>query len=257
MARAALLYRNLADSAVLSAGSSSSRLPPALLQDPQLGVVWRSALGTSATWLLADLGAARSIDTVVLLNSNLSASATRRLRLSTSDATGAAGDVHDSGTGLAGIDPDYGAFFALRPAPVTCRYVRLDLADASLDWLEAGRLIIGRRWQPERNFRTGWARGVIDASEVTETRGGDEWIEERPSRRLMSIELPALTQAEYREHGVQIEAGGIKRDILLISDPDSDNLGRDSIWGRPSSAPVFGNAFLQHWSWPLEIVERR
>lgn len=258
MATGALLWDLATDVGTASAGSVASvtGTPASAVLDQQLAARWRSAPGIS-TWLLVDIGAQRQIDTVAILATNLSDAATWRIRISTTDATGAAGDAHDSGTITAGADPLFGgaAIYLLQASPVTGRYVRLDLADATLPYLEVGRLVAGRRWRFARNFRLGWTVEAVDDAQIATTWGGAEWRDARSVRRRVRVELPAITRAEYEVEAQALLRAGAGRDVLLILDQDSAWLPRDSVFGR--LAPVrISNPWPHYYSCVIDVIER-
>lgn len=255
MAKGRILYEDYVQRyGTVTAGSAATSAPAANLRDSQLAVKWRSQTGTNSTYVLADLGAQRSIDAVGLIATNLTAAATRRVRISTTDSTGAAGDAHDSGTGSAGVDPLYSTMLRLLPSPVTGRYVRIDITDASLQYLEAGRFLVGLCWRPTYNYRLGWTAQAVDDAQVATTWGGADWRDGRAVRRRIRAEL-LLTRAEFDTHGQAILRLGGSRDVLFVLDPDSSNLGRDSIFGR--IAPVeLRNPYPAVFATTLDITER-
>lgn len=256
MAKGALLYQFKSDLGTVTAGHAVATLPAANLQDPQLATRWRTPYDTVTSHVLVDLGASTAVDTVVLIAANLTASATRRVRVSTADATGVAGDAHDSGTGAGGIYPEQGKLIYLLSGAVNGRYVRVDLVNTGGYWIEAGRLLVGARWTPAHNYRIGWRDMAIDDSQVLVTWGGQEWRDGRAIRRRVQAELPALTEAEVSTHGDALARLGGARDVLLILDTASTDLGRDTVFGR--LAPVtMTNVFLRRRSLTLDITERK
>ena len=68
---------------------------------------WRTQDGVTSAFVLIDFGSLQNIAAVAAIATNLSAAATWRVRLSTVDATGVAGNAHDSGTISAGVNTLY------------------------------------------------------------------------------------------------------------------------------------------------------
>lgn len=232
MANAAILAVNLADAASVTADSEALSMPASLLQNVHVRKRWRSTAATAA--ILCDLGASLSPDTFGLFGLTVGAGATCRLRVSTVDATGAAGDALDTGvltSSSAWFDPDYGAF-VYASAAVTGRYVRFDLADAGADYVEAGRLVAGVRTAFGANFTPGSTRGRVDLSRRTRTQGGQMLLDRKPKARTLALDFDFLTAAEW---AATLEAAdrdnGLTDDVLLILDPTGDNVARDAIWG--------------------------
>lgn len=280
---AAILWRNLADAGTLTASAEEPAMPATLLLNPHIGRHWR-AMGTSA-WVVVDLGSVRSLDTVALFGLNLTAVGTVRVRLSASDPAGVTGIVHDSdfpsasGTVLIGgtappgstvemtvdatdvVDQAFGSAVLTSwvyplPAPVSARYVRIDLTDASLGWIEAGRIVVGLRTQFGVNFDYGWSRGRVDRSRQSESRGGQRHIDPDNSYRTVTLTFSALAAGEAETFDtVDLEAG-THADVLLITDPTAADLPAASIWGLLDSLDPIANPYFATFSRSIKINER-
>ncbi|MBR0855494.1 hypothetical protein [Bradyrhizobium liaoningense] len=118
MANAALLIDNLAETAVIAASSQALTMPASNLKTAHPSQRWRSL--NPADWFVSDKGAALAGDTVLVCGLTCGGNAQVRLRLSSIDASGAAGDVLDTGTITTGMVPafdvGYGAFLWLLAA---------------------------------------------------------------------------------------------------------------------------------------------
>lgn len=228
---AALLIDNLGDQATLSASSSAPLTPPSLLQNPHVARKMRFGAPTGQH-VVADLGAPVLVDTVAMFGLNLSATGTVRISASLTDSSGTAGDAYDGLARTGAVDPDYAALIELAPTAFTARYIRVELSDTGLTVLEAGRLVIGLRQQMRFNFNFGWQRAWVDRSRRTESRGGQVYVDDDNGYRTVDIAFDAVTQDERNGLIERLDRViGTRRDILLLCKPDSDNLGRDSIWG--------------------------
>ena len=228
---ASLLIDNLADRATLSASSSAPLTPPSILQNPHIARKTRFGAVTGQH-VVADFGSPVALDTAAMFGLNLSATGTARVRASLADSSGISGDAYDSGDLTGEVDPAYGALINLAAAPYTARYLRIDLSDASLDVLEAGRLVAGARTMTSINYAFGWTRRWIDRSRRTESRGGQTYVDADNGYRTASVVFEALNEDERNGIIEQMDrVNGARLDILLILKSDSDNLGRDSIWG--------------------------
>src|SRR6059058_6184716 len=231
MANCAIGFGDKIAGATVAAGSALASLPASNLRSFHTSVKWRSA-ATTSTYVLADFGARITIGWTALAGLNLSAAGTLRVRASTTDATGAAGDAYDSGSPAALYDPTYENFVRLFPVDIGCRYLRIDLADSSLPYLEAGRWWAGTLLRPQRNYAFGNQDLVDDQSKTTVAESDDEWSEERPTRRGLQLTLPALTESEKVSYVVPLQRlTGTTRDVLLCKDSASTNPGRDSVLG--------------------------
>lgn len=256
MARAAVLFRNLSDAGVITASGAVAGQPAALLQDPHVGRRWRSLPGTSAA-LIIDLGAMQALDTIALIGCNLTLAGTARVRVSTNDASAQSGNAWDSGplTGL--CDPAYGYLIHLLPAPVSGRYVRIDLTDAALPDIEAGRLVVGARQQFAFNFAYGWQWGRVDRSRKTESRGGQVFISRDNSYRTAQLTFENVN--EDQRYGFVEDMDRLNAehdDVLFLTDPDSSNLGRDTIWGLVDGLEPVTQPYFDIYSKPYKLRER-
>ncbi len=251
---AAIAWENYADSGVLSVSGSDGLMTAGVLQQADVGQHWR-APGTAA-WIVCDLGAVRSIDVVALLGINITASGTVRVRVSATDPAGVAGLLYDSAASTA-VDwrPEAGGVW-LMPAPVGARYVRIDLADASLPWIEAGRLVISALTRFAINFDYGWSAGRTDLSRRTEMAGGQTIVERRGQRRTISVTFSALTEAEAALFDDIDAAVGLHTDVLFIRDPAAADRWRASLWGLPDTLEPVANPYFETYSRALKIVER-
>lgn len=250
MANAAILWRNLADAGTISATSSVASMPAARLREPRTRIRWQSLSGSAS--LVLDHGSSVTWDTAAVPGCIAS---TCRLRASDSDPTGALGDLHDSG--VEAVDSDFGMPVFALDASITARYARFDFTHASLAYVAAGRLVTGLRTVYAYNFDYGWAEGVVDPSERSVTRGGQIYISEREAFRWMEVNFGWMTEAQARGVVAQIDReNGLRKDVLFMRDPDSDNLARDSVWGLLASLAGTINPFIDLYSKTYRIEER-
>jgi hypothetical protein len=253
MSSAAIAYLNRAAS--VAASSQENLLLVTRLLDVHVARKWRGSGGTSE-YLTLDLGAAYSIDTVALMGVNLTAVGSTRVRASLSDATATGTLLYDSGSVAGNVDPSYGYFIELLPAAVTVRYIRIDLTDATLTYIEAGRVFAGLRHQVEISFAPGFSRAWVDQSTKTRSRGGQTYIDRNVSYRTMDLMFEGVTEDDRWGLFEEVDRlNGERDDVLLITNPDSDNLGRDSIWGLLTQTPVT-QITTEFYSKTLQITER-
>lgn len=256
MARPLLLYRNLADAAAVTAAHEVSTLPASFLQQSHLGKVWRTPDATTASAIIVDLGAATAISCVALFGLNLSAAGAARVKLSSVDGTGSA-EIHDSGALTpAGVDPDYETLLHVLTADLSARWVRVELDDGSLPYLEAGRVVVGPAWRMTRGrARTGHERFSVDPSIVDRAIGGAAWVEEMPVRRGVRMPLEGVTTAELQTHLDPLARhAGRHSDVLLCLDHEAANVGRETYWGLMTEPPLMGQRGLSVWRQHIEVI---
>jgi hypothetical protein len=222
---AIIAYVNLADAGSVTASSQALLLPVSNLKVPHIARKWRGGNGTS-DYFICDLGSSQSVDTLAVLG--LTANQIR-LRISSSDATGASGDLFDSG--VVGVDQNYLSNISLLSAPVSGRYVRVDLTTTG-QFVEAGRLFVGLRTQFAYNFIPGWQRMWTDLSTRTKTLAGQTQVFPRGVFRTYTVNFDFLRQADRDGFVETIDMiNAMKVDVLFVSNPASTNLSRDSVWG--------------------------
>lgn len=258
MARVSILYRNEPDYGDVAAADEVSTLPATFLQHPSLGNVWRTPTDVTSSAVTADLGASRAIGVVALLACNLSAAGTARVKLSDVDAT--SHELYDS-TLLdpAGVDTIYQSFIHVLPSPVTARYIRVELADDSLDYLEAGRLVAGALWTPDYNYSwTDIERGAVDDSPRDLSISGEPWVESRPTRRRVRFSLPWVSATELATHlDAMGRIAGRKRDVLVILDHEASSVPQETYWGLMTDAPSVVGTGLRAFRQSIEVITQR
>ena len=228
----AIAFRNWSDAGTILASSSLVLTPPSVLQDPHVARKWRGRLGESE-YLTIDLGSVQQIDTVMLCGLNLTAAGVTRLRVSVADTSAQDGSEYDSGAAAGRVDPIYGTLLFLLPAPVSGRYLRVDLNEPGADYIEAGRLFVSVRHVLEFGISFGPNYRRIDRSGETESDGGQDYIDENNSRRCWTMNIPLMSAAFAFDVWDELDrVCGIRNDFLIIRDTSSAQLGRDTLWGR-------------------------
>jgi len=229
MANLALAWVNLADLGTLTASAQLTLAPVSMLQNRHVGEKWR--FNATSGYVVCDLGSTKSVDTIALMGMSGDDPALR-VKVSTADSSGAAGDAYDSGALASAWDSDYLPFVRLISAPVSGRYVRIDISEVGVDYIEAGRLFIGVRQQFGINFRPGWERAIVDPSIRTGGLGGQTFDDLRDKYRTLAltIEWATLTERNNIIEAIDL-ALGQTGDMLVVTDPNSSTLSRDCIWG--------------------------
>ena len=134
--------------------------------------------------------------------------------------------------------------------------MRIDLTQAS-PLPEAGRLFIGRLWSPTSNMQYGWRPMSRDASRRTRSVGQATFIDEKERERGYRFRMAGLTTAEGYDELEEINRlNGTKRDILVIRDRDSADLGRDTIWGLLENVVEYAQNEPLHFDADFEVWER-
>jgi hypothetical protein len=229
-------------------------MPALNILTPHVSERWRST--SNSAFFTVDKGASDVADTVMVRGLTAGVNSTVRLRLSSTDSTGAAGDVLDTGnvsTGTENFDLDYGAFVYLFDSPTPWRYMRFDIFDPDSTYVEAGAICAGVRTEFTYNFQAGASVGWVDRSTQTSTAGGQTHIWVDNAYRTVSLNFGTVSEAQ--RYGLIEECdrvNGIHANVLLILDSDSSNVARDAIWGlvtdltpvtQPQVIRLFGKTY--------------
>ena len=238
MANAALVLDNNAEGGRVTASTQALTTPASNLLTPHPSQRWRSLSGAAS--LVIDKGTASAGDAVGLFGLTGSSAMTARLRLSSIDATGAAGDVTDTGA----LASD-GVNFDVLPAPASYRYLRFALNDAGASFVEAGCILDGLKETFTYNFVPGATVQWVDRSRIAGTSSGKtlSWQDNKFRRANLSFESVTTAQRDGLIERLDRDKGKTKN-VLLILDIASSKLARDAIYGLVSDpAPIaFGRA---------------
>lgn len=199
---------------------------------------------SGGTWALRYTIGSSAADTVMVGGLTCGSGATVRLRLSTIDATGVAGDVLDTGllsTGNAHFDITYASFIWRLVAPASYRYVRFDIVDPAKTYVEAGYILDGLSEVFAYNFS--WSAGFQhhDRSGVVKVAGGGTLTWQDNTYRSISLPFGWVTSAQ--RYGVIERLDRVKgktSNILLMTDTASTNMPRDSIYGLVTDQTQIG-----------------
>lgn len=220
---------NWADIATITASSSVSTLTPDRLQDEDIQNIWRA--DSSSASLVFALSATVEIGAIALINSNAGVSDAARYRVSTTDPTGADGNVYDSGTIPAGGDIRYGKVAHYIEPNVTGRYVRIDLTQSSPP--EAGRGVVARTWGPSRHFSFGWEPLYHDHTRRTFSLGMNLHKDLLPRQEGLRFTLNGLVTAEFEDEIRELNRlNGTSREVLVCRDIEAANLAAVTYWGE-------------------------
>lgn len=191
------------------------------LQDPQPRMRARF-VGTFAE-VLIDFGGTVSMDCVAFISTNATAAATYRVRLSTVDATGAAGDAWDTTTTDAYTGDDAGGnVVVVKPdGAASGRYLLARLTDATLGYVDVGLVVAGALWRVSRSIATGYREGrvILDRRDRNAVTAAQFTAPAVGSPRYCEFDMALLTQAEATtSHRNMVRKLGAARDALWIPD---------------------------------------
>lgn len=252
-------YVNHADVAVFSGLTAVASLPLSNLKTDDIREVFRGTASSAAgpVVLISDLTAIQTVGCVSLINCNLfSPPVTVRLRMSATDPAGLTNLVYDSLDVPAVPDPIHNKFVHFIDSQVSARYVRMNINSIPVA-PEIGRLVIGDTWSPTRDMRYGFEPIWRDFSVRSRSLGGNEFIDVRPRQRGYRFTILGLSESEAQEQVDRLNLlRGIGRDILVCRNKDSENLGRDTVWGLLEQPATQRKLEPGHYEIEVEVWDR-
>lgn len=234
---------------LVSADSELPNLRAANLQDPRASRIWRAA--TDTTTLRFDLVNQRFVGLVGLIGLNAhGGSLTTRVRLSLDSPTMASGVVFDSGSLTGQVDPAFPDLWHATPgSDVTCRYGQIDLSDATVERLEAVRLVAMRYFRPARAYALATTEDVEDPSVTSLARSGEEWTDELPRKRVWTVAFPSVTEGEMAAEVRSLTLyTGKSKDLAVVRDAQAVPLGLQVLLGLPRQTLRAARQFRDRWS---------
>ncbi len=217
-------------SPVLSAGSWLAALPLANLQARELIKVARSTDALAAsTKFDCDLGVARAVRVLALVEHNFSSAATVRFR-GYSDA-GYTTLVYDSGTfnawpaGMTAENYDGYVKTAMHVATAdqTARYWRTEITDTGnpAGYVQVGRVVIAGGYQATINMQYGARLGWETETQRKVTDGGAAIYDRRRGRRHVTFTLGELLEDEALANLFELQRReGLHGQLLFVYDPE-------------------------------------
>lgn len=223
------------DAATMVASSEiSSALAVTNLQTMQPGKKWRSS-SNAAQYITFDFGASSTLapNAAAIVCHNFTATTKVRYRFAASAAAVTAAPVVDTGTvdawigGVIPTAPLWPSFTSLITWSnnTALRYGRVDISDAggTLSYFQAGRLVVGRYWQPSINFDIGGTPLLFNTMDVQKrTPYGRLFTDQRATSPARAFELSiyALTKREAFDGIYELQRlRGAWGDVVCCLDP--------------------------------------
>lgn len=286
MSNAILGYRNRSPDGTFSGGSWEATLPLTNLKDIQPSKVARSTnLALASTKFNLDLGSAKLVRALALVNHNLSLTARVRVRLSETDATLATSD-YDSGWDAAwpavyaSYDLDWEAenfwsgtytedersgyqwvYPLILPSVLSARYALIeidDLTSATTTYAQVGGLFIGEAWSLTVNMSYGASLAWEANTDIQTAISGAEYFSRQTPYRVMRFKSDFMSENEGLSKALEIQRRmGVDLDVLFVHDPDDTiHMLRRSFLGRIRQLGALEYPYLSITSMAWEIKER-
>jgi hypothetical protein len=255
LANVALGYRNRVTGATVTSDSERTGNPASNAATAQPSQVWRSASGTTAAYLQVDFGASVAIGAIAAINTNVTSAGTIRYRLSDNADMSSAG--YDSTALESGTAIEYRLAANFLPSTVTRRYLRVDFSDATLSFVDCGKLFAGPSFRPAIGYQFGIQRLSEDMSRRFKSEDGNDYVLRGTYRRGVAFTMPAVTTTEW-ENSLEplIRLSGLNEDVLVCVDPSSTNIGRDTYVGLMDEMPAWERNFPGYGTTSFRVWHR-
>jgi hypothetical protein len=264
MANILIGYGNAVELSTLGGGSWNASYPLNNLKDPRLALTARTSNALAASSIItADLGTARRIRVVGLVNHNLSAAATLTVEGSTASnfspvgVTSGAVPAWPVGTVAAAMTyprPTVGV-----AVDGTYRYWRISVTDTSnsAGYIRLGRLFIGEGFRPSINMQGGAGLGLETDTTFEKSLSGAEFASARPLRRTMRFSLPPLPNSEAFGEAFEVNRrSGTDKEVFIIADADdTTNRARRDFMGRLRALSPVEQPFGLYGTISFEVAE--
>lgn len=183
----------------LRAGTAVDSMPLEYLYDAQPGLRARLLPAAGTVSIVFDFGAAVAQGLVVMVNSTASGAETVRIRLSSADSTGAAGDVSNTLHSTTGAARTRGAAVCLLPADLSARYMRIDVVDIAADIFDIGSILAMSTLRLQRGHDYGIREGrfYTGAGDANPFTGAEFRADGLASLRQTEFSLPTVLADEF------------------------------------------------------------
>jgi len=225
MARAFILSPRLSDRGSITASTAVSGAVAGNLLLPRPRSFWRST--NASPFVEENLGAQRVLDTLVIgfTNGKTSGATTDTFRLRVDAASQAgvtASPDYDSGDQpIWPVGSDLSAFLTVHRVftfpQVTAQYLRVDFnfPASSGGYVQAARLMVGKRIEPATSAEAGWSIGGSEDVVETVDMGGEESPRSMGVKRSQTVTWNNLLESERDLIYAALLERGSSRDLTL------------------------------------------
>lgn len=263
MQRMFILDPTLSDAATITGYGTIAAAQPAgnlLSLAPGTRCRWTA---TTGAYLVLDLGAAASWDTVALLAHTAGAADTFRIRAAATEAGLTSSPPIDAtnvsfwpASGKPTRTDVFHSFWRTASV-VTYRWLRLDFTLAAAPF-EIQRLMVANAFQPSRNYTLGSGDGWRATGSKSRSAGGHAFGSYGRPLRAKPLLVAGLTQDElFANLNPILRRRSAERDLFLCLDPEADaELSDHLLWGHledPGIAPLRTH---RRWQKELAFVEQ-
>ena len=270
---------NYADDSTLTASSEAGILVVTNLLTDIKNEIWRSTSRSAS--ITSILPVAKSVNAVVLPYTNLTNTATMRVRGYTNST-----DIIDTDTPVfdttATLCSPYtsasvfgwdnkvpsqpyfsygGAVYAglfFTGGTVQKLYIELNDSANSSAYLEVSRLIIGNYWSPTYNADYGLQLGYEDSSANSRNEGGDLMSDIKPRFKSLTFSLGNFSLSDREKIMKIYRNNGISKGIYISVFPEDSDKNKEQdyqIYGKFNSIQALGMPWFDRFSGSFSISE--
>lgn len=259
------------DRASLTASTAVTSLPVTYLQNQEPTKKWRSTAG-GVQYIDVVMQELRACNAGVVVGHNLSAAGLLRITGYIALADVGVSAVVDTGWQSAWPstgkhdDPDWAHELSLLlwSNDAALQYWRIEIADPTLDYIEAGRIALGRAYQPSINADIEVGIGFVP-NDVQESNGyGQTFTDPRPfAQRQFDVPFSAADESDVHAAAMELSRlRGQSGDIICCLDPGATTrFHRWSMQGLFTSGTKFKSQPLftsggQMWGFSFTLIEK-
>lgn len=259
MSNCLFAYPDLTLTATLSGGSWSTGLPLNNLKNPALATVARTVDDAEASTVIKiDLGSAKLVDVIALINHNISDNAALVVVGSNnSDLTSPIYITYPAVTVPAALT-GYQKQLVIAPA-ATARYWGISIFDTNnpAGYVQMGRCFIGTGFRPALNMAFGAGITPITATTSQQAIGGTTYFNELGQRRSWRFTLDALTEAEGVTALDLMMDRGLSGELFFLFDgaDTAANMMRRSFLANLRQLSALEYPYVNRTSMAMELLE--
>lgn len=285
-----VIYNNFVTSSNVTASSSAGGTTPAsnLAAYPK-GLVWRSGATTTAI-LLVNLGSSVLVDGVILPFTNLTSAATIQvIGYSTAPTLGGTVAVPTISGGTVEFDTTaidacpwervvpwgtgsipagantyaYGGGQCARCwIPVGMQeavtHLTIQITDASLSYIEASHLVVGKSWSPKYNTSYGLSLTPTDTSTSQRAVSGDLYTNRGTLSNILKMDLKYMDSTDKLNFLNICRTNGLSKPLFVSLFPEDEDPAKErdfQIYGKMSSLDSIVHSTYTIYSTQVSIEE--
>ena len=241
--------------------TATASMPLSNLTDPQPRL--RTRLPTSSATIQVDFGTSVTLGCVALISTNLTAASTVTVTQSNNADMSSPTYAPGSATTYTSAAAN-GNVVLLHATAAAGRYLRLVIADASLTYIDVGRLVAGPLW----SLTYAWAYGIAEGRAILDRRdrnpftGAEFPVPAVVNPRTAQFSLPFLTGTEaIGEWRTMLATLGAVGDALWVPETSlsQTELNQRCLWGaiaQPGESALLARANFLQYQRAFTLVER-